>query len=92
MTVYEQAVHDTRHYLMDLFERVSAQVYAPFANWTDLQKLVLILGLIVFLGYLAARPPRTRRRYAAAQTNHGLVMLCVVVVGSFTAGLVFITP
>ena len=53
MANYRNAVEDARAVATDMLQ----SAYAPFASWTDLQKLILICGLVVFLGYLLARPP-----------------------------------
>lgn len=87
MSVYDQAVHDARRLLGEKLEMVHETVYAPFAEWSDLQRLILCVGLIVFLGYIAARPPIVRRRYEDPRPNHGFVLFAMIVIGAFTGGM-----
>ena len=88
MNDYRLILLETRKRLGELVDKI----YAPFIDWTDMQKLVLLLGLITFLGYVVARPPRFRRKYDEDGNGGFFVVLCTLVIGLFAVGLTTYPP
>ncbi len=84
---YTTAVRRAREAIGDALE----QFYAPFQTWNDLQKLILVLGLVFFIGYVAARPPRFKRRYDGETSGQVFVLCTMLAVGSFVTGLTVYT-
>lgn len=85
MSAYHQAVYDTRRFVSSALDAA----YAPFTTWNDLQKLILIMGVVAFVGYVAARPPR-RRVGRDVEVNHFPILVVVTLAAAFILGMLVI--
>lgn len=88
MVNYQTSVINARNAVYDFIQTV----YEPFQAWTDLQKLILICGLVVFLGYLMARPPfQSKSVYDFSIGGKLVTGAYMLFAGAFCVGLVSTT-
>ncbi len=84
MYEYEMAVFRTRRFLTETLE----WIYHPFADWSETHRMILIMGLVAFVGYVVARPPsQKKKRYGPDGAGNFFIVACMIVVGTFVMGL-----
>ena len=89
MKTYETAADETRRIFVSMLEQIGQFLYAPFSNWSDFQKMLLIGILLVALVAIGTWPPRRKRRYADPTSGKPVVLACACMLGVFVMGMPF---